>query len=204
MFEKVNKKDDYLAWAAKYGYKAVDNFKMFDCLERDKEHLHESLRTTAKEFNDIFFFTRMYLSTFSSQYIANRTLIAVRANGGQTKQHTSLSTPEPENVSAQDIHSQGRKQSVRQLCMKRDGHQCVISQILDTGERERLFDVEGRVNENSFNLEIAHIIPYSIYQPGPNEEVIEIFPFHANYVEANNDPEQTGCSILFKNVQLIG
>lgn len=68
--------------------------------------------------------------------------IAVRANGGQTSQNSLATSPDPDNTSAQYIHSHGCKASVKTLCKERDGYKCVISGLLEDAEWRRLLEAK--------------------------------------------------------------
>lgn len=57
-----------------------------------------------------------------------------------------------------DDEPQTKDEDFRDACLKRDGHRCVVSHILDAGQWKML----GRPEDvMAADLEAAHIIPYA-------------------------------------------
>lgn len=69
--------------------------------------------------------------------------------------------------------------SLRNLCLKRDRHRCVVSRRFDWDEARNRFDQDGDdakdddgnpLEDDVHQLEVAHILPYALTSRRPGEQ----------------------------------
>ena len=187
-FDTVERKADYLHWLftaiyqKKYKRTPPNITSTFTAYESDIEDLEEPLRAVALEYFRIFVITSRFLP-FLVKRIADIES-AVRTNGERTSRNSQSTPTDPQNENAHLVQPQSRREIVRKQCRECDGFKCVISQTFDYNEGRRMVSSGQKVPYICGNLEVAHIIPYSINQPSIDEQVIRLF-LHLSYNDAN-------------------
>jgi hypothetical protein len=99
---------------------------------------------------------------------------------------SSAKTPQPTPSSLSSIQASTptgtlrRVSGLRQICLERDQHRCVISNSFDLKEADRRYELEGDNykddagnflrDEHSFEfLEVAHILPHCLTTVSPGD-----------------------------------
>ena len=112
----------------------------------------------------------------------------MRASSAKTPQPTPHLTP----ISQRDVEilvgTPQRLSSLRAECLLRDRHRCVISRRFDAVEAGRRFETNGTsavdddsqllVNEETEDLEVAHIIPHALASSSddPSQPLVRCCP----------------------------
>ncbi|KAK9561939.1 hypothetical protein V6Z79_010295 [Aspergillus fumigatus] len=108
-----------------------------------------------------------------AEYIIENFLLPLRASSVKTPQPTPASLSSFDTSTA--VSSRQRISTLRQSCLVRDHHRCVISRKFDRREAEKRFEQDGEdckdddgkllrdeSNDRFQFLEVAHILPHSL------------------------------------------
>ncbi|KAG5295524.1 hypothetical protein I7I50_08297 [Histoplasma capsulatum G186AR] len=194
-FEHVKSADEFLDYFFTYIYGSIT---------AEEEHGTGSVHQTFTYFRDFSLWNSMRkgeavvaMDKFA-EYMIDNFFMPLRASSVKTPQPTPTSLSSKQST---PIGTRSRVSKLRQECLFRDHHRCVVSRKFDRAEVKKRLDTnedstddDGKplkdLNNDEFEyLEVAHIIPHSLTSISPENSQLSESKQAAHHILKIFDPD---------------